>query len=64
MDKIGYESIVDPDWIEAQPKVFTKFISDKTNCTTMIGFFGIDVTRIELVSNVVWRPGILVATYS
>merc|ERR1712167_242634 len=33
LDKIRYESITDPDKIEAQPNFFIKIVPDKTNST-------------------------------
>ena len=33
LDKIRYESITDPEKIEAQPNFFIKIIPDKTNST-------------------------------
>ncbi|CAE7159456.1 unnamed protein product, partial [Symbiodinium necroappetens] len=36
LDKIRYESITDPDKIEAQPNFFIKIIPDKTNSTLTI----------------------------
>jgi len=36
LDKIRYESITDPEKIEAQPNFFIKIIPDKTNSTITI----------------------------
>ncbi|CAK0804934.1 unnamed protein product [Prorocentrum cordatum] len=51
LDKIRYESITDPDKIEAQPNFHTKTASDKTNYTITIEDFGIRMTKNELVNN-------------
>ena len=39
LDKIRYESITDPEKIEAQPNFFIKIIPDKTNSTITIEDF-------------------------
>merc|ERR1712182_179624 len=51
LDKIRYESITDPDKIEAQPNFFIKIIPDKTNSTITIEDSGIGMTKNELVNN-------------
>merc|ERR550514_2114004 len=51
LDKIRYESITDPDKIEAQPNFFIKIIPDKTNSTLTIEDSGIGMTKNELVNN-------------
>ncbi|CAE6928965.1 HSP90 [Symbiodinium sp. CCMP2592] len=54
LDKIRYESITDPDKIEAQPEItaqpnfFIKIIPDKTNSTLTIEDSGIGMTKNEL----------------
>eukprot|EP00439_Symbiodinium_sp_Y106_P022163 s7138_g2.t1 len=45
LDKIRYESITDPDKIEAQPNFFIKIIPDKTNSTLTIEDSGIGMTK-------------------
>merc|ERR1711994_644353 len=50
-DKIRYESITDPDKIEAQPNFFIKIIPDKTNSTITIEDSGIGMTKNELINN-------------
>merc|ERR1712241_1267248 len=49
LDKIRYESITDPDKIEAQPNFFIKIIPDKTNSTITIEDPRIGMTRNELI---------------
>merc|ERR1712127_1075594 len=51
LDKIRYESITDPDKIEAQPNFFIKIVPDKTNSTLTIEDSGIGMTKNELVNN-------------
>merc|ERR1712136_462840 len=51
LDKIRYESITDPEKIEAQPNFFIKIIPDKTNSTITIEDSGIGMTKNELVNN-------------
>ncbi|CAD7976754.1 unnamed protein product [Amoebophrya sp. A25] len=51
LDKIRYESITDPEKIEAQPNFFIKIIPDKTNSTLTIEDSGIGMTKNELVNN-------------
>merc|ERR1711874_367460 len=51
LDKIRYESITDPDKIEAQPNFFIKIIPDKTNSTITIEDSGIGMTKNELINN-------------
>merc|ERR1719277_367411 len=46
LDKIRYESITDPDKIEAQPNFFIKIIPDKTNSTITIEDSGIGTTEL------------------
>merc|ERR1712088_164517 len=48
---MGYESITDPDKIEAQPSFFIKIIPDKTNSTITIEDSGIGMTKNELINN-------------
>ena len=51
LDKIRYESITDPDKIEAEPNFYIKIIPDKTNNTLTIQDSGIGMTKGELVNN-------------
>merc|ERR1712014_191293 len=51
LDKIRYESITDPDKIEAQPNFFIKIVPDKTNSTLTVEDSGIGMTKNELVNN-------------
>merc|ERR1712194_496250 len=51
LDKIRYESITDPDKIEAQPNFFIKIVPDKTNSTVTIEDSGIGMTKNELINN-------------
>ncbi|CAJ1405763.1 unnamed protein product [Effrenium voratum] len=52
LDKIRYESITDPEKIEAQPNFFIKIIPDKTNSTLTIEDSGIGMTKTnELINN-------------
>merc|ERR1712072_1175069 len=51
LDKIRYESITDPEKIEAQPNFFIKIIPDKTNSTITIEDSGIGMTKNELINN-------------
>merc|ERR1712195_325747 len=51
LDKIRYESITDPEKIEAQPNFFIKIIPDKTNSTITVEDSGIGMTKNELVNN-------------
>merc|ERR1712188_69501 len=51
LDKIRYESITDPDKIEAQPNFFIKIIPDKTNSSITIEDSGIGMTKNELINN-------------
>merc|ERR1712088_1050452 len=51
LDKIRYESITDPDKIEAQPNFFIKIVPDKTNSSITIEDSGIGMTKNELVNN-------------
>ncbi len=41
LDKIRYESITDPEKIEAQPNFYIKIVPDKTNSTITIEDSGI-----------------------
>merc|ERR1712213_134505 len=50
-DKIRYESITDPEKIEAQPNFFIKIVPDKTNSTLTIEDSGIGMTKNELINN-------------
>merc|ERR1739846_158678 len=51
LDKIRYESITDPDKIEAQPNFFIKIVPDKTNSSITIEDSGIGMTKNELINN-------------
>ena len=51
LDKIRYESITDPDKIEAEPNFYIKIIPDKTNNTMTIWDSGIGMTKNELINN-------------
>jgi len=51
LDKIRYESITDPEKIEAQPSFHIKIIPDKTNSTLTIEDSGIGMTKEDLVNN-------------
>merc|ERR1712054_77700 len=51
LDKIRYESITDPEKIEAQPNFYIKIIPDKTNSTLTIEDSGIGMTKNELINN-------------
>jgi len=51
LDKIRYESITDPEKIEAQPNFFIKIIPDKTNSSITIEDSGIGMTKNELINN-------------
>ncbi|CAJ1450960.1 unnamed protein product [Effrenium voratum] len=51
LDKIRYESITDPEKIEAQPNFFIKIVPDKTNSTLTIEDSGIGMTKNELINN-------------
>jgi len=51
LDKIRYESITDPEKIEAQPNFYIKIIPDKTNSTLTIEDSGIGMTKEDLVNN-------------
>merc|ERR1711906_24255 len=51
LDKIRYESITDPEKIEAQPNFFINIIPDKTNSTITIEDSGIGMTKNELINN-------------
>merc|ERR1711865_542528 len=51
LDKIRYESITDPDKIEAQPNFYIKIVPDKTNSTLTIEDSGIGMTKNEMVNN-------------
>merc|ERR1712000_261944 len=51
LDKIRYESITDPEKIEAQPNFFIKIIPDKTNSTITVEDSGIGMTKNELINN-------------
>merc|ERR1711988_2101600 len=48
---IRYESITDPDKIEAQPNFYVRIIPDKTNSTLTIEDSGIGMTKNELINN-------------
>ena len=50
LDRIRYESITDPEKIEAQPNFFIEIIPDKTNSTVTIDDSGIGMTKNELVN--------------
>ena len=51
LDKIRYESITDPEKIEAQPNFYIKIFPDKTNSTLTIEDSGIGMTKNELINN-------------
>merc|ERR1711933_229990 len=51
LDKIRYESITDPEKIEAQPNFYIKIIPDKTNSSITIEDSGIGMTKNELINN-------------
>merc|ERR1711920_463150 len=51
LDKIRYESITDPEKIEAQPNFFIKIVPDKTNSSITIEDSGIGMTKNELINN-------------
>merc|ERR1712193_185492 len=51
LDKIRYESITDPEKIEAQPNFYIKIVPDKTNSTITIEDSGIGMTKNELINN-------------
>merc|ERR1712190_712388 len=51
LDKIRYESITDPDKIEAQPNFYIKIVPDKTNSSITIEDSGIGMTKNELINN-------------
>ena len=51
LDKIRYESITDPDKIEAEPNFYIKIIPDKTNNSMTIWDSGIGMTKNELINN-------------
>merc|ERR1711915_163934 len=51
LDKIRYESITDPEKIEAEPNFFIKIVPDKTNNTMTIWDSGIGMTKNELINN-------------
>ena len=51
LDKIRYESITDPDKIEALPNFYIKIVPDKTNSTLTIEDSGIGMTKNELINN-------------
>ena len=51
LDKTRYESITDPEEIEAQPYLCVKITLDKTNSTITIEDSGIGMTKNELINN-------------
>merc|ERR1712139_428267 len=51
LDKIRYESITDPEKIEAQPNFYIKIVPDKTNSTLTVEDSGIGMMKNELVNN-------------
>ena len=51
LDRIRYESITDPEKIEAQPNFFIEIVPDKTNSTITIEDSGVGMTKCELVKN-------------
>merc|ERR1712007_114420 len=51
LDKIRFESITDPDKIEAEPNFFIRIVPDKTNSTMTIEDSGIGMTKNELINN-------------
>merc|ERR1712146_740059 len=52
LDKIRYESITDPEKIEAQPNFYIKIVPDKTNSTITIEDSGIGMRRMS--SSTTW----------
>merc|ERR1712012_925671 len=51
LDKIRYESITDPEKIEAQPNFYIKIIPDKTNKTLTLIDTGIGMTKADMINN-------------
>merc|ERR1711953_549184 len=51
LDKIRYESITEPEKIEAQPNFYIKIVPDKTNSTLTIEDSGIGMSKNELINN-------------
>merc|ERR1712193_329530 len=51
LDKIRYESITDPEKIEAQPNFYIKIVPDKTNSTITIWDSGIGMEKSDLINN-------------
>merc|ERR1712137_99131 len=51
LDKIRFESITDPDKIEAEPNFFIRIVPDRTNSTITIEDSGIGMTKNELINN-------------
>merc|ERR1712107_534444 len=51
LDKIRFESITEPDKIEAEPNFFIRIVPDKTNSTITIEDSGIGMTKNELINN-------------
>merc|ERR1712025_1440490 len=51
LDKIRYESITDPEKIEAQPNFYIKITPDKSTSTLTIEASGIGMTKDEMVNN-------------
>jgi molecular chaperone HtpG len=59
LDRIRYESITDPEKIEAQPNFVIKISPDNTNSTNTIVDGGIGMTKNELINNLgaIAQPG-------
>ena len=59
LDEIRYESIADPEKIEAQPNFCIKIIPDKTNPTIIIEDSGVGMSKNELIYNLgtIAKPG-------
>ena len=51
LDKIRYQSITDPEVLEAEPKMQIQIIPDKTNNTLTIHDTGIGMSKSDLVNN-------------
>merc|ERR1712160_197670 len=57
LDKIRYESITDPDKIEAQPNFYIKIVPDKTNSTITIEDSGIGISKNNDDEQYIWESG-------
>jgi len=51
LDKIRYESIVDPDKLKNNDKLFIRIVPDKSNNTLTIIDSGIGMTKTDLINN-------------